>query len=104
MEITTSWERRGHAKGLQEGLEKGLQEGREEGREEGLEEGLEIGRNDGALKIVTKILETRFESLDTTVLKKLKNLPLELLEQLSIDMLNFSTVEEVDAWLHQQKS
>lgn len=83
MEIVTSWEKNGIKKGLQQGLEQGLQQ----------------GRTQGASTLVIRLLKRRFGTLDQLIMERVQVLPFERLEQLAEDLLDFKTVDDVEAWL-----
>lgn len=81
------------------GWQKGHQQGRREGREEGREAGREAGREEGALLIALRQLERRFGAIGARQQKRLYNLSLAQLEQLSEALLDFRSPRDLSAWL-----
>jgi len=83
-----------HTRAVQEILEEGRQEGRQEGREDGLES----GRQQEAAALAIRQLSPRFGSLDEVSRELLSSLPLQQLEQLAEDLLDFTTTADLQAW------
>jgi predicted transposase YdaD len=79
---------------VQEILEEGMQEGRQEGREEGLE----AGRQQEAAALAIRLLIRRLGSLDVGSRDRLSTLPLQQLEQLAEDLLDFTEPGDLQAW------
>lgn len=79
MEIVTSWEKKGIKLGMQQGLQQ--------------------GRAEEASMLVIRLLKRRFGNLDDAVMERIRVLPLERLEQLAEDLLDFKTVDDTEAWL-----
>ncbi len=79
MEIVTSW--------MEEGIQKGLELGRQEGRQE------------GDLAIVLRLLRRRLGAIPEESAARLRALPVESLETLSEDLLDFQDREDLDTWL-----
>jgi predicted transposase YdaD len=87
MELLTQW----HIAGMEEGREEGLALGLAQGREE--------GQHAAALLIVQRLLSKRFGPLPTTTSERLIGLPTERLEVLAADLLDFTSVADLAAWL-----
>lgn len=68
---------------------------RQEGKQEGLQEGLQ----QEALKLTMRLLRRRFGELEARIIAKVQQLSRERLEELTEDLLDFSEVEDLDAWL-----
>ncbi|MEY4807360.1 MAG: hypothetical protein RLZZ206_1749 [Cyanobacteriota bacterium] len=83
-----------HTRAVQEILEEGRQEGRQEGREEGLE----AGRQQEAAGLAIRLLTRRLGSIDTGSRERLVDLPLQQLEQLAEDLLDFTEPGDLQAW------
>ena len=83
-----------HTRAVQEILEEGRQEGRQEGREEGLE----AGRQQEAAALAIRLLIRRLGSLDVGSRDRLSTLPLQQLEQLAEDLLDFTEPGDLQAW------
>jgi hypothetical protein len=75
----------------QRGIERGIERGREEGREE--------GREQGERSLVLRLLTQRLGSVSEAEQAQITALPLEQLEALGEALLDFSTVEDLRAWL-----
>ncbi|MCX5959885.1 MAG: DUF2887 domain-containing protein [Cyanobacteria bacterium] len=87
-----------HTRAVQEILEEGRQEGRQQGRQEGREEGLEAGRQQEAAGLAIRLLIRRLGSIDAGSLERLNDLPLQQLEQLAEDLLDFTEPADLQAW------
>ena len=75
-----------------------VQEILEEGRKEGREEGLEAGRQQEAAALAIRQLSRRFGSLHEGSRERLSSLPLQQLEQLAEDLLDFTEPADLQAW------
>ena len=75
--------------------EEGLQEGRHEGRHEGRELGLASGLRMGRLEVLEAILETKFGSLSSSALEKLRQLPDEALHALPVAVAKAGSLSEL---------
>jgi predicted transposase YdaD len=93
------------AEGRQEGVELGRQEGRQEGHQEGrelgLEEGLEEGRRREACTLALRLLERRCGSLSAATTSRIEVLSRAQLENLTLALLDFRSVEDLQIWLEQ---
>ena len=76
---------------LEEGKQAGLREGREEARQQ--------GRQEEALRIVMVILRRKFGELESRLSARINQLSLQQLEELTADILDFTEIEDLDAWL-----
>jgi len=83
-----------HTRAVQEILEEGKQEGRQEGREEGLE----AGRQHEAAGLAIRLLIRRPGSIDAGSRERLSDLPLQQLQQLAEDLLDFTEPGDLQAW------
>ncbi len=88
MEYVTTWERRGIAIGLEQGMEKGK----------------EIGLKEGELRLIFRQLKQLIGAISPDTKKRIKNLSLPQLEQLSDALLKFSSKDDLLAWLKKQES
>ena len=73
----------GMAKGKAEGIAKGKAEGKSEGKAEGKAEGLSI------------LLQAKFGSIDSSVLKKITDSTIEDLDRYIINVLTANTINDV---------
>jgi predicted transposase YdaD len=94
------------AEALREGLEEGRKEGRREGRREGLQlglqQGLQQGLQHGEATLVLRLLRRKLGSLDPALENKIWALSTSQLEALGEALLDFSSSEELTAWLARQ--
>ncbi len=102
----------GREEGKEEGLQQGLQQGREEGKEEGLqqgreegkEEGLQQGREEGIiserLNLIQRLLERKLGELPTQIKESLHGLSPARLEDLSLAMLDFASLDDLIEFLN----
>ncbi len=87
MQITTSWMREGMEQGLERGLEQGIEQGRE--REK---------------SFILRQITRKLGQLDPVLEAKIKALNIDQIENLGEELLDFSTVEELQNWLERLKS
>lgn len=90
----TSW--------YQEGKEQGILFGKEVGKLEGKLEGKQEGRQEEAQALVMRLLTKRFGKLNKTLSKKIEQLSLEQLEQLTDDFLSLGSLDDLKHWLADQ--
>ncbi|MGA9378765.1 MAG: Rpn family recombination-promoting nuclease/putative transposase [Phormidium sp.] len=74
-------------------------EAKEEGRLEGRQEGQLEGRQQEAANLVFRQLSRRFGELSPELRRRISNLPLSVLEDLSEALLDFSNLDDLSAWL-----
>jgi predicted transposase YdaD len=79
MELTTSW--------------------KEEGIQQGIQQGLQQGKYSQALAIVLRLLRRRIGLLPDEVEAHIKQLSLTQQETLAEDLLDFTGLADVEAWL-----
>jgi predicted transposase/invertase (TIGR01784 family) len=68
-------------------------------RQEGKQEGLQEGLKQEALTLTMRLLRRRFGELEARIVAKVQQLSREKLEELTEALLDFSEVEDLDAWL-----
>ena len=88
MEIVTSWQ---------------LQ-GRKEGRIEGRSEGRVEGRSEEALQLVARQLARRLGTLPAATEAQVRALPIDALEELAEELLDFTALADLDRWLAERSS
>ncbi|MBD2185256.1 DUF4351 domain-containing protein [Planktothrix sp. FACHB-1355] len=64
-----------------------------------LQEGRHEGRTEEALLFVTRLLEWKFGEITPLLLEKIRSLSVQELENLGVDLLGFSEVTDLEAWL-----
>lgn len=72
-----------------------LRKGREEGRQEGHEE----GREEESRQLVLRLLRRRVGELPPAMITQVQALPVESLEQLGEDLLDFASLADLEHWL-----
>ena len=72
---------------------------KEEGREEGLQEGRKEGREEATIQLIIRLLQKRFGSLPEDTPTTLRTVPMDVLEALAEDLLDFASLEDMTAWL-----
>ena len=70
--------------------------------QEGEQIGERRGERQGEAKLVLRLLNRRFGALNPTLEQQIQELSVEQLETLAEELLDFSTVEELETWLEQQ--
>jgi predicted transposase/invertase (TIGR01784 family) len=79
------------------------QEAKEEGREQGLIEGKAEGKiegkAEGKVELIIKLLNRQVGKLSKKTTAKIEQLPIQQLEQLGEDLLNFNKPKDLAAWL-----
>ena len=76
-------------------------EGRQEGKQEGLQEGKQEGKQEECILLLSRLLRRKFglqPQLENS-LQELTSLPLEKLEDLADDLLDFNGVTDLETWL-----
>jgi predicted transposase YdaD len=58
------------------------------------------GKQEEALMLLTRQLSHRFGVIEPSIQMRLQGLSLEQLEALSLDLLDFSTIEDLETWLN----
>ena len=84
MELTTSWK----------------EEGRVEGRQEGRMEGRSEGRQEGEAALLIRQVRRRWGGLSPALEAQVRALPVEQLERLGEDLLDFASPADLQAWLN----
>ena len=70
-----------------------------EAKEEGRLEGRQEGQQQEAANLVLRLLSRRFGELSQEIGKRISNLPLSVLEDLSEALLDFSSLDDLSGWL-----
>lgn len=76
-----------------------IREAKEEGLEQGLERGLEQGRTQEALSLVMRLLNRRLGEVSPQCVSQIEGLSLSQIEALGEDLLDFTTVGDLQIWL-----
>jgi flagellar biosynthesis/type III secretory pathway protein FliH len=66
--------------------------------EEGIERGIEQGKKQGELALLNRQLNRRFGSLSPQLQERIDNLSIAQLEELGEALLDFTTIEDLEAW------
>ena len=84
---------------IEKGVERGLKQGMERGLQEGRREGLQEGRREEAARITMRQLEWRIGPISARTQSRIRKLPIEQVEQLGVNLLDFSSRKDLTAWL-----
>ena len=79
--------------------EEALQEGQERGRQEGWQEGRQEGRQEGEITLLVRQLKRRCGELPSEIISQLRSLSLSQLEDLGEAVLDFTSLQDLEAWL-----
>lgn len=71
-------------------------------REQAKEEGRQEGRQEGEQDLIVRLLNRRIGEIDASLIERIKGLSIEQLENLGEALLDFSSVADLETWLHQQ--
>jgi Domain of unknown function (DUF4351) len=85
--------------GIEKGIEKGIEQGIEKGIEKGIVQGFEKGIVQGGTAIALLQLQNLFGVLAPAVQSHILALPLERVQELSLDLLRFKALPDLEAWL-----
>jgi hypothetical protein len=103
MELTTSWEEKGLAKGLALGRSEGLALGRSEGLALGRSEGLALGRDEGfaegSRSTVLHLLHRRYGRLAPGLEARLHKLSVERVRELAAAVFDLAGPKDLERWL-----
>jgi flagellar biosynthesis/type III secretory pathway protein FliH len=91
IELMTSWEEKGLARGRAEGLALGRNEGIVLGRNEGLA----LGRDQGVREVVRRLLQRRWGALSPSVERRLRELACEQVQELADRLLDSRSLAEL---------
>ncbi len=83
----------------EEGRLEGKEEGLKEGKAEGLKEGLKEGQIQQALSLAIRLVRKRFGEIPEAIISKVEGLPLDALESLTEEILDFQSLEDLSNWL-----
>jgi predicted transposase YdaD len=85
------------------GRQEGRQEGRKEGRQEGRKEGRQEGRQEQGYLLVLRQLPRRVGNVSIDLQERVRSLPLEKVEMLGEDLLDFAQLGDLLAWFEKNK-
>ncbi len=91
MPYVLSFERIARQEGLKDGLEQGM--------ERGLEQGLVRGLQEGELNVSLRQLRRKLGGVSAAQEAAVRSLPVERVEALADALLDFTTSDDLDAWL-----
>jgi len=75
-----------------------LQKGIAQGEQRGLQQGEQLG----TASVLIRLLSRRFATIDPTVEQKIRSLSISQLEELTEAQFNFTTSEDLIAWLNKK--
>ena len=80
------------------------EEGRQEGRQEGRLEGRQEGRLEGRQAVILRQLRRRLGGLENATQRRVCDLGAESLELLAEDLLDFTSVSDLNQWLDRNQA
>ena len=80
------------------------EEGRQEGRQEGRLEGRQEGRLEGRQAVILRQLRRRLGGLENATERRVCDLGAESLELLAEDLLDFTSVSDLNQWLDRNQA
>lgn len=83
-------------------VEAAAKKGMEQGREQGMEQGMERGMEQAIVEMTLALLNRRFGILEDDLIKQVRQLPIEKLKRLGVDLLDFQSCADLDKWLQRQ--
>ncbi len=81
----------------------GIKKGLEQGLEQGIAKGITKGRREQAVEMILLLATHKLGQVDQETTQRLKSLSLTRLKKLTVELLNFSGVDDLTAWLKQQR-
>jgi flagellar biosynthesis/type III secretory pathway protein FliH len=81
-------------------VEKEIEKEREARREEGMEEGIRIGEHKALFSMTLRLIQRLLGELDEATQEKIKALPNDKLEALSVALLGFASFDDLHKWLN----
>ncbi len=82
-------------------LEPLYQRDRERAKEEGIQQGRQEGIQQGEQDLILRLLNRRIGEIDASLIKQIKGLSIEKLENLGEALLDFSSIADLESWLKQ---
>ncbi len=95
MELTNPWIEAGRLQGIQTGIQQGIQTGIQQGLQTGIQQGIRKGEAD----LVLRQLGRRFGFLPDSEAESIRCLPREKIEELAEALLEFTSRDDLAAWL-----
>ncbi len=83
-------------------LQKGITQGEQKGLQQGLQQGEQRGLQQGEANVLIRLISRRFATIAPTVEEKIRSLSISQLEELTEAQFNFTTSEDLIAWLDQK--
>ena len=91
LEVMNEWEERGISQGISQGIEQGISQG--------IEQGILQGLHEGQVRMVSRLIQTKFGSLSQEIGGKLESLSSDQLELLADAILSLNSEEGLTSWL-----
>jgi len=70
-----------------------------EGMQQGIQQGMQQGIQQGVKQLVMMLLNSSFGTLESRLMAKIDSLSVQQLQELAAALLNFTSKEDLDAWL-----
>jgi hypothetical protein len=94
-EIMTGFAARFTEQGRQEGLQQDVQQGLQQGLQQGMQRGLQQGE----ASMVLRLLKRRLGALSEAQQARIESLPIEQIDRMGEDLLDFSSLADLETWL-----
>ena len=89
----------GMQRGMEQGIQQGIQQGIEQGMQQGIEQGIERGKIEGEIGLIMRLLVRRVGDVTQEVQTRIQGLSAEQLDDLGEALLDFTSEEDLIAWL-----
>jgi predicted transposase YdaD len=68
--------------------------------QKGQKEGEKLGEKNEALRLLSRLLNRKYGTIDSSIIERVQSLTTEQLEQLAEDFIDFSNISDLEAWLN----
>jgi hypothetical protein len=61
------------------------------------------GKIEGEILLISRLLNRRFGEIPVSLIERIQKLPLEKLEILGVELLDFTNTDDLETWLNQNQ-
>ena len=79
--------------------ERGIQQGMQQGIQQGVQQGIQQGMQQGKRNMVLRLIARRVGEVPSNIITQLNGLSANELDDLSVDLLDFTSSTEIERWL-----
>jgi len=90
---------KGIEQGRQEGRQEGIQQGRQEGIQQGIQQGLQQGVIEGQTGLIMRLIARRTGEISPEIQTRIQQLSAQQLDDLGENLLDFTSQQDLIAWL-----